>query len=94
MTKRLRDANDISIGDDHENLLLDTRIYEVEHMYGQKVALSANTIATNMFSQVDKEGNQYALLDAIVRTDGSEVIPDNVLFKSKIGVCSKQETTE
>ena len=52
-------------------------------MDGHKSSLSANKIATNMFSQVDEEGNQYALIDAIAdhRTDGSEVMDDNTFIK-------------
>ena len=81
--KRLHDANGIPIGVAQDNPLFDTIIYEVEYMNLQKYALSTNTITTNIFSQVDEEGNQYDLLDAIVDhcTDGSKVMPDNTFIK-------------
>ena len=57
VTKRLRDANGIPIGTAHDNLLLDTRIYEVEYLDCHKASLAANTIAESMFAQVDEEGH-------------------------------------
>ena len=83
VTKRLIDANGIPIGVAHDNTLLDTIIYDVEYMHGHKDALSDNTIVTNMFAQVDEEGNWYALLDYIVdhHTYGYEVMDDTVLIK-------------
>ena len=81
--KMLHDANGIPIGVAQDNPLFDTIIYEVEYMNLQKYALSTNTITTNIFAQVDEEGNQYDLLDAIVDhcTDGSKVMPDNTFIK-------------
>ena len=96
MTKRLRDANGIHIGVANENPFLDTRAYEVEYTDVQKATFSANTIATNMFAQVDEEGNQYDLLDEIVdhRTDGSEVMPDNEFVNSKNSGHHKHDTNK
>ena len=59
-TKRLRDANKLSIGKTDQNHLLDTRIYEVECLDGHKTCLSSNSIVENMFSQVDDEGEQVS----------------------------------
>ena len=82
VTKRLRDAHGLPIGMAHDNPLLDSRIYEVEYADGHKVSLSANTIATNMFAQVDDEGNSYVLLDALVdhRTDGTELLSEDAFI--------------
>jgi hypothetical protein len=73
--KRLRDANGLPIGTAHDNQLLDTRLFEVEYADGFKASLAANTIAINMFVQVDDEGNIHVLFDEIIdhRTDGSEI---------------------
>ena len=54
VNKKLRGENGITIGVAHENTLLDTRIYNFEYMNDHKSALSANKIATNMSSQVEK----------------------------------------
>ena len=72
VTKRLRDANGIPIGNANDNPLLDTRIYEVEYLDSYKASLSANEIAQNLFAQVDEEGNRYVLFDSIIdhRKDG------------------------
>jgi len=96
VTKRLRDAQGIPIGTAHDNPLLDTRIYEVEYLDGHKAALSANTIATNMFAQIDEEGNRFVLLDSIIdhRTDGSELTSENAFITSKNGGRRKRETTK
>ena len=51
--KRMKDANRIPIGTAHDNPLLDTRMYEVEYVDGEKAALSANHIAENLLAQVD-----------------------------------------
>ena len=53
----LKDANGIPIGTASDNPILDTRLYEVEYVDGHKASLSANVIATNLFYQIDKEGN-------------------------------------
>ena len=57
------------------NPLLDTREYEVEFPDGSIDILSTNTIAENLYSQVDQEGNSYAVLSGIVdhRKDNSAV---------------------
>ena len=96
VTKRLRDANGIPIGTAHDNPILDSRIYEVEYVDGHTAALSANAIATNMFAQVDEEGNRYTLLDSIIdhRTDGTEVPTDDAYITSKNGGRRKRQTTK
>ena len=57
VTKRLKDANGIPIGTADDNSLLNTRMYEVEYLDGERASLSANHIAENLFAQVGDEGN-------------------------------------
>ena len=66
VTKHLKDENGLPIGTANENPTLDTRVYEVEYVYGHKASLTANTIAQNMFAQVDDEGNRHVLFDGII----------------------------
>ena len=47
--------------------MLDTREYLVELNDGSEETYSANTIALNMYRQVDSEGRAYLLLDEISR---------------------------
>ena len=46
--------------------MLDTIVYEVEYQDVHKVSLDVNTIAENIFSQVDEEGNIFLIFDQIV----------------------------
>ena len=66
VTKRLRDANGIPIGTAHDTSILDTRMYGVEFMDGEKSSLSANYIAENLFVQIDDDGNRQVLLNEII----------------------------
>ena len=96
VTKRLRDANGLPIGTANDNPILDTRLYEVEYKDGHRVSLAANAIATNMFAQIDDEGNRFVLLDSIVdhRTDGSEIKPDDAFVKSHNGGKRRKMTSK
>jgi hypothetical protein len=57
-TKRLKDKDGRPIGASNDNPTLDARLYEVECKDGHKVAMSANTIAENLFSQIDGDGHR------------------------------------
>ena len=57
--KRLRDANGLPIGTANENPIINTRMYEVEYDDGHRASMVANTIAINMFAQVDEDGNRH-----------------------------------
>ena len=75
VTKRLREKYRTPISRAHNNLILDTRIYEVEYKDGHKDSLAANAIAENLFAQVYGEGNRHVLFQEIVdhMYDGAEV---------------------
>ena len=61
--KRLRDTQGLTIGTSNDNPILDTRMYEVEYLDGFTTSMAANSIAENMFAQVDEEGNRHVLFD-------------------------------
>ena len=65
----LRDPNGIA----SDNVILDTRMYEVEYADGYKTAMTANNISSNLFAQVDQDGKRFVLFDEILdhRKDGS-----------------------
>ena len=96
VTKRLRDANGIPIGTANDNPILDSCLYEVEYIDGYKAALTANTIAENLFSQVDNEGNRHVLFDAIIdhRRDSTALQQDDAFVISANGGRHRQETTK
>jgi hypothetical protein len=95
VTKRLKDANGLPIGKSNNNPILDTRLYEVEYQDGYKAAMSANTVAENLFAQVDDDGHRQVLFNEIIghRTDGSEVPDTEAFIVSKNGVKRRKETT-
>jgi hypothetical protein len=96
VTKRLKDKDGKPIGAANgNNPILDTRLYEVEYQYGYKSAMAANTIAENLFSQVDGDGHWHVIFDAIIghRTDGTEVIYLDAFITSANGVKRRMETT-
>ena len=74
VTKRLKDKDGRPIGASNNNPILDTRLYEVEYKDGHKAAMSANTIAGNVFSQIDGDGHRQVINDAIIShmPDGTE----------------------
>ena len=50
-------------------------MYEVEYKDGHKVAMAANAIASNLFSQVDQDEQRFLLFNEIIdwRTDWSQI---------------------
>jgi hypothetical protein len=96
VTKRLKDKDGKPIGVAHgNNPILDTRLYEVEYKDGYKAAMAANTIAENLFSQVDGDGHRQVIFDAIIghRTDGTEIVEADAFITSANGVKRRKETT-
>jgi len=96
VVKRLRDKNGLPIGTANDNPILDSRIYEVEYLNGHRAALAANTIAVNMFAQVDDEGHRTLLLEDVVnhRVNGREVKKADGFITSPNGGRRKKETTK
>jgi hypothetical protein len=54
------------IGKANNNPIFDTRVYQVQLPDGHIEQCSANVIAECLYSQIDNEGNQYLLLDALL----------------------------
>jgi hypothetical protein len=96
VTKRLRDKDGLPIDRAHNNLILDTRICQVEYPDGHKASLAANAIAENMFAQVDDEGNRHVLFKEIVdhQTDESEVKQQDDYVHTRSGTKHRKETTK
>jgi hypothetical protein len=77
--KRKLDEGRKLIGTAHVNPLLDTRQYKVLFDDGDLEYYSANTIAENIFQQVDGEGNLYSIIDEITdhKKSNDAVHPDD-----------------
>ena len=68
------------MGTPNDNPILDSRMYEVEYLDGSTEVMAANTIAENIMSQVDDNGNRQLLMDEIIdhRCDESALIKDDI----------------
>jgi hypothetical protein len=68
VVRRKRDREGNTIGRQHNNPILDTRLYEVawDEEGDDTTEMTANVIAESMYAQCDKDGNQYVLLDTFV----------------------------
>ena len=71
-------------------------MYEVEYADGHKASMAANTIAINMFAQVDEDGNMHVLFDEITdhRSDESAVKQADAFITNKSGTKRRRETTK
>jgi uncharacterized protein YxjI len=96
VTKRLRDNEGKPIGTANNNPILDSRLYKVEYQDGHRAALTANTIAKNVFSQVDGDGHRHFLFDSILghQCDGSQMKEKDTFVMSSNGVKRRIETTK
>jgi hypothetical protein len=85
--KQLRDGDGIPVGKRNTNPILDTRQYEVEFPDGSLDTFAANTIAENLYSQVDAEGHPFQLFTAITnhRTDNRALSANNAMYTDKQG---------
>ena len=84
------------IGEHNPNLILGVRIYDVMFPDGSIQLYVANIIAEHMYSQVDKDGHRYQLLESIIhpRTDGRAVHGDDGWTTTNNGKKSSKHTTK
>ena len=96
VTKRLKDANGLPIGLANENPILDTRMYEAEYLDGERTSLAANSIAENLFTQIDDKGNRQVLMDEIIghRSNEHAVKQQDAFITTKTGTKRRRETTK
>ncbi len=62
---RKRDHNGKAIGNENENPILDTRVYNVEFPDGHLEEYSTNKIAEALYSQIDEEGYNTGIMKEI-----------------------------
>ena len=95
--KRVRDDEGRLIGMKHptNNLLLDTRLYEVEYLDGSSEVLSVNILAENILAQVDEDGHRHLMIDEISdhRTTKDAIPKEKGTFKTRSGATRKVRTT-
>jgi hypothetical protein len=74
VTKRRRTEDWQLFGQRHENLVLDSREYEVEFQNGSLETFSTNTVVENMYAQIDPEGKSHRIFAGI--TDHRNTVPE------------------
>ena len=92
---RSKDINGTSIGTFDSNPILNSIVYDVEFPDGAVKQYAANTIAENMYSQLDHEGHSQSILDSIIdyKTDGNAVQKDKMYVVTKSGQRRLRRTT-
>ena len=66
VVRQARDKDGGVIGEYNVNPILNTRVYGVMFPDSSIQQYAANLIAENIYSQVDKDGHRYTLMDEIV----------------------------
>ncbi len=79
----------------NENPLLNTMIYECEFPDGTTKAYAANTIALNIFMELDADGFSSAFMYHIVdhKRSGDAICMENKYFKTRSGTKCLRQTT-
>ena len=93
-SKRLIDANVLPIWLDNENPILDTRMYEVQYLDGEKTSLVVSNIAENLFAQINDDGNCQVLMDEIIGHRSHAVKQQDTFINTKTGTKRRKETTK
>jgi len=75
----MKDASRWPIGIANRNPILDSPQYEVEFPDGITEGYCANTIAKNLYSQIDSEGRQFMILKEITnnRSDVTTILNED-----------------
>ena len=93
-SKRLIDANVLPIWLDNENPILDTRMYEVQYLDGEKTSFVVSNIAENLFAQINDDGNCQVLMDEIIGHRSHVVKQQDIFINTKTGTKRRKETTK
>ena len=94
--KRLKDKDGRPVGIAADNTILDTRMYKVKYADGYKTSMTTNEISSNLFSQVDQDGQRFLLFNAIIysRTDGTQIRVGGSFIHLSNGNKKRIETTK
>ena len=92
---RAKDYDGNSIGTFDINPILNSIVYDVEFPDGAIKQYAANTIAENMYSQLDSDGYSKTILDSIIdyKTDGNAVPKSQMYVFTKSGQRRLRRTT-
>ena len=93
--RRAVDQDGRPIGVAADNPMLDTRKYVVQYLDGTVETLTANTIATNLFAQIDQDGHRQLLIDDIIdhKSDDTAIPKTEGTFLTAAGTQRRKRTT-
>ena len=96
IVSRKRDAHGNLVGVASSNPITDTRMYNVQFVDGAMAEYSINTIAENLYANIDDEGNLHSIINNIVdhKVDPSAISKNEGTYKSKSGTIRKRITTK
>ena len=94
--RRGRDADGIPMGTANSNPILDTREYVARFDDGAEQAYAANLIAENLYSQIDREGHHFAVMQEIIDHEVGDTVlsKDDSMYKDKHGRMQPKRTTK
>ena len=94
--RRGRDADGIPMGTANSNPILDTREYVARFDDGAEQAYAANLIAENLYSQIDREGHHFAVMQEIIdhEVGDTALSKDDSMYKDKHGRMQPKRTTK
>ena len=92
---RAKDADGNTIGTFDNNPILNSIVYDVEFPDGAIKQYAANTIAENMYSQLDSDGYSKTILESIIdyKVDDSAVTKDDMYVITQSGQRRLRMTT-
>jgi hypothetical protein len=95
VVKRMRDKDGLPIGTTNNNPILDSQLYDAEFQDGYRTSLAANSIAENLFAQIDDEGNWHVLFREIIEhcTNGKQFLQQDAFITTWTGTRRRRETT-
>jgi hypothetical protein len=94
---RKRDSEGNPVGDQNDNPILDTRVYELEFPDGRVEEYAVNMIAENLFEQADQDGWDSGIIEEFldIRKDDSIAISkDHGTYFNNAGVERNVVTTK
>lgn len=93
---RAKDIQGNHMGKHDSNPILNTTVYDVMFPDDSVQQYAANTIAENIYSQVDVDGHRFQLMDHIMdhRTDGTVVSKEDAHFVDTKGKKQRRLTTK
>jgi len=94
--ERTRGHDGLPVGVQHSNPILDTREYVVEFDDGAQETYTANSIAENLYSQIDDEGRHFQLLKEIIDHEQTSAAlkPDDAYYIHRNGTRLPKRTTK